>query len=133
MEEIRHINPEGIFDPSAIYTHIVVPPPGRVVFMAGQWGADAGGRLVEGGFVAQVARAFANVQSNLTAVGIGPAQVTKLTHYVIDLDEQRRSELHRHVGTIWPSQRPASTLLGVNRLARADMLYEVDVHAIIPD
>jgi enamine deaminase RidA (YjgF/YER057c/UK114 family) len=133
VSEFRHINPEGIFDPSAIYTHIVVPPPGRAIFVAGQWGADAEGRLVDGGFTAQVAQAFANVRANLAAVGIGPAQVAKLTHYVIDLDEEKRSELHRYVGTIWPGPRPASTLLGVTRLARAEMLYEVDVQAVIPE
>jgi enamine deaminase RidA (YjgF/YER057c/UK114 family) len=122
-----------VFDPSAIYTHIVVPPPGRVIFMAGQWGADATGRLVEGGFAPQVARTFVNVRANLAAVGIGPAQVAKLTHYVVDLDEEKRSELHRNVGTIWPGPRPASTLLGVTRLARPEMLYEVDVQAVIPE
>ncbi len=133
MSLFQHINPDGVFDPSRIYSHIVIPPPGRVVFIAGQWGGDLDGALVEGGFEAQVARAFENVRTQLAATGIGPAQVTKLIHYVVDLDEDKRSILHGVAGGIWPVDKPAATLLGVARLAREGMLYEVDVHAVIPD
>ncbi len=133
MSEFRHINPDGAFDPSQIYSHIVIPPPGQVVFFAGQWGGDLDGLLVDGGFEAQVVRAFENVRTHLAAAGIGPAQVTKLIHYVVDLDQAKRSILHGVVGGIWPVDKPAATLLGVARLARGGMLYEVDVHAVIPD
>jgi enamine deaminase RidA (YjgF/YER057c/UK114 family) len=133
IAEFRHINPDGVFNPSPIYTHIVIPPPGRLVFLAGQWGGDRHGSLVEGGFSVQVEQAFANVQAHLAEIGIGPPQVAKLTHYVVDLDADKRSQLHRRVGTIWPGERPASTLLGVAGLARSGMLYEVDVQAVIPD
>ena len=132
MTEFQHINPPDAFDPSAIYSHIVVPPPGRVVFLAGQWGASVEGTLVDGGFEAQVRRAFENVQIHLQAVGIGPGQVTKLTHYVVGLDQDKRAAMHGVVGSIWDGARPAATLLGVERLARDGMLYEVDVQAVIP-
>ncbi len=133
MGQFQHLNPDGVADPSRIYSHVVVPPPGRVVFFAGQWGGDLDGRVVDGGFEAQVERALANVQTHLAAVGIGPAQVTKLTHYVVDLDEEKRRALHGQVGTIWATNKPASTLLGVARLARAEMMYEVDAQAVLPD
>ena len=133
MSEWRRFNPEGVFDPPSIYTHVVVPPPGRVVFLAGQWGGDADGALVAGGFAAQVKRAFENVRTHLAALDIGPPEVAKLTHYVVGLDQEKRSALHEHVGSIWPSEKPASTLLGIAALARDGMLYEVDVHAVLPD
>jgi len=133
MTQFQHINPDGVFDPSAIYTHVVIPPPGRVVFLSGQWGGDTDGVLVDGGFAAQVEQAFRNVRMQLDAAGIGPGQVTKLTHYVVDLDQDKRSALHGVVGSIWPIDKPASTLLGVARLARDGMWYEVDVQAVIPD
>ena len=133
MPEFQHINPDGVFDPSAIYSHVVIPPPGRVVFLSGQWGGTTGGLLIDGGFAAQVEQAFRNVHVQLAAAGIGPAQVTKLTHYVVDLDQDKRSALHGVVGSIWPTNKPASTLLGVARLARDGMWYEVDVQAVIPD
>ena len=59
--------------------------------------------------------------------------MTKLTHYVVDLDQDRRSALHAVVGGIWPTDKPASTLLGVAGLARDGMFYEVDVQAVLPD
>lgn len=133
MTEFRHINTDGVFDPSSIYSHVVVPPPGRLVFLAGQWGADTDGTLVPGGFGEQVAQSFRNVQIHLSALGIGPQQVVKVTHYVVDLDQEKRTALHGVAGAIWPVDKPASTLLGVSRLARDQMLYEVDVQAIIPD
>ena len=133
MNDFQHVNPEGVFDPSKIYSHIVVPPAGRVVFFAGQWGGNSEGGLVDGGFEGQIGQAFANVQVHLAAVGIGPAQVTKLTHYVVDLDQDKRAVLHGLAGTIWPENKPASTLLGISGLAREGMLYEVDVQAVIPD
>jgi enamine deaminase RidA (YjgF/YER057c/UK114 family) len=133
MTDFQHINPDGVFDPSQIYSHIVIPPPGRVVFFAGQWGGDLDGHLVEGGFAAQVARAFANVRTQLTAAGIGPEHVTKLTHYVVGLDQESRAVLHGEVGKLWAANKPASTLLGIERLARDGMYYEVDVQAVIPD
>ncbi len=133
MVELQHINPDGVFDPSPIYTHIVIPPPGRPLYLAGQWGGDGSGRLVEGGFAAQVDQAFRNVQAHLAAVGLGPQHVAKLTHYVVGLDADKRAALHAHMGMIWSEARPAATLLGIARLAREGMLYEVDVQAIIPD
>lgn len=133
MNEFRHLNADGVFDPSAIYTHVVVPPAGRVVFLAGQWGADAEGALVGGGFEDQVTQAFSNVQVHLAALGIGPRHVLKLTHFVVDLDQEKRTALHGVAGEIWPVDKPAATLLGVVRLARDEMLYEVDVQAVIPD
>jgi len=51
----------------------------------------------------------------------------------VELDQGKRAVLHGVVGTIWPVDKPASTLLGVARLARTNMLYEVDVQAVIPD
>jgi enamine deaminase RidA (YjgF/YER057c/UK114 family) len=133
MNELRHLNPDGVVDRSENYSHVVIPPPGRVVFLAGQWGGDEEGRLVAGGFAAQVAQAYANVRILLAAAGIGPPQVTKLTHYVVDMDDARRAALRTVVGGIWPGAKPAGTLLGVVRLAREGMLYEVDVQAVIPD
>ncbi len=133
MTELSHRNTPGVFDPSAIYSHVVVPPPGRVVFFAGQWGAKVDGTLIDGGFRAQVEQTFSNVQTHLAGLGIGPSHVLKLTHYVVELDQEKRTAMHGVVGTIWKTDKPASTLLGISCLARDEMLYEVDVQAIIPD
>ena len=133
MDGFEHVNTEGVFDPSKIYSHIVVPPPGRVIFLAGQWGADIDGSLIDGGFAEQVAQAFTNVQLHLAGLGIGPQHVLKVTHYVVGLDQEKRSALHAEAARLWPVDKPAATLLGVQSLARDGMFYEVDVQAVIPD
>jgi 2-iminobutanoate/2-iminopropanoate deaminase len=133
MKEFQHLNTPGVFDPSAIYSHVVIPPAGRTVFLAGQWGAVPDGAMVDGGFGEQVTQAFSNVQIHLAALGIGPGHVLKLTHYVVDLNQEKRAVLHAAASKIWPVDKPGSTLLGVACLARDEMMYEVDVQAVIPD
>lgn len=133
MAGLEFINPDGLPDMSAIYTHVVVPPVGaRPLFIAGQWAANEGGELAAEEFGAQVDATFRNVAVLLDSLGIGREQVAKLTHFVVDLDTERRAELHKRVGAIWPRNRPASTLLGVSALARPGMLYEVDISAVLP-
>ena len=56
-----------------------------------------------------------------------------VTHDVVGLDAEKRAALHEHLGTIWTGSRPASTLLGIERLARDGMVYEVDVQAVLPE
>ena len=120
--------------PAAIGPYSQSVSVGGFLFTSGQIGLDpASGKMVEGGFEAQAIRAFQNVKTQLNAAGIGPTEVTKLTHYVVDLDEEKRSVLHGVAGGIWPVDKPAATLLGVVRLAREGMLYEVDVQAVSPD
>lgn len=133
MAETAFINPKGMHDPSRIYTHVAVAPPGRTVYLAGQYGAASDGSVVSPAFADQVAEAHANVRRALDAAGADAAQVTKITHYVVALDADRRATLQAAVAKMWPARKPPSTLLGVARLARPDMLYEIDVVAVIPD
>jgi enamine deaminase RidA (YjgF/YER057c/UK114 family) len=133
MQAATFLNPESMHDPSRIYTHVVVAPVGRMVFLAGQWGADGEGMLVSEDFAAQVEASYRNVLTALAAAGAGPEHVTKLTHYVVGLDQERRAAMHQTVGTIFQAPKPASTLLGVERLARDGMLYEVDAVAVLPE
>ena len=133
MTEPTFINPEGVFDPSPIYSHVAIAPPGRVAFFAGQWGASVDGTLVSEEFEPQVAQALANVRAVLAGAGLEPRHVARVTHYVVGLDDERRASLHRQMGATWAGSRPASTLLGVARLAREGMLYEIDIAAVLPD
>ncbi len=133
MAETVFINPEDMHDPSRIYTHVAVAPPGRTVYLAGQYGAAADGSAVSAVFAEQVDEALANVRRALDAARAAPRHVTKITHYVVDLDADKRAVLQGAVARMWPPPKPPSTLLGVARLARPDMAYEIDVVAVIPD
>jgi len=130
---LEFVNPEGLWDPSRIYTHIVVPSPDtRPVLISGQWAFDADGVLAAEDFEGQVDQTFRNVAVLLDSLGIGREQVAKLSHYVVGLGDERRAALAGRVAAIWPDHRPASTLLGVSALAQPGMLYEVDITAVLP-
>ncbi len=128
----KHIRPQGLSAPP-FYTPVVETSGGRLIFIAGQVAWDADGNTVAPGDLAgQLAQAFENVKIALAAVGGTLADVTKLTIYVVnytpDMRETVAAALTQYVGTDAP---PANTLLGVQSLARPDLLVEIDAIAVI--
>src|SRR5919106_2988950 len=65
----RYINPPGLVKPNG-YTHVVVAPDGRTVFIAGQVAFDSTGKLIgDGDFRAQSEQVFQNLRRALASVG----------------------------------------------------------------
>jgi enamine deaminase RidA (YjgF/YER057c/UK114 family) len=124
------INPETMHHPAG-YTHVVEATAGRPVYIAGQIALDPMGTLVGPGDIgAQTRQVFDNLQAALQAVGAGFEQVVKLTYYLVDatqlpvVREVRGQYLN-------PQQPPASTAVEVRRLARDDLLIEVEAVAVL--
>jgi enamine deaminase RidA (YjgF/YER057c/UK114 family) len=128
----RNVNPEDL-GPARGFSHATVA--GGFVWIGGQIGSDATGKVVEpGDIVAQYVRAVRNVSIALGAVGCAPADIVKLTYYVTDLKAYKdnlraigsayREELGRHY--------PASTLVEVRSLFHPDALIEIDAVAVCP-
>src|SRR3979411_956451 len=81
--ELQRLTPAGLFKPAA-YTQVVVAEGRRMVFLAGQVSIDAEGKLVApGDFAGQVKQVFANVATALKGAGATPADVTKITIYIV--------------------------------------------------
>src|SRR5689334_10175996 len=77
------INPSDLPTPTT-YTHVVVAPAGKLVFIAGQEPEDRDGNLVGPGDLATQARqVFLNLGHALAAAGARPDQVAKITIYVV--------------------------------------------------
>jgi enamine deaminase RidA (YjgF/YER057c/UK114 family) len=129
---LEHIQPEGIFDSRRFFTQVVTATPGRIVFIAGQVGWDEEGNVVSTQYGPQVQKAFANLRLALAGAGAGPEHVTKITSFIVDHDETKLEPLRAEVGRLFGDRLPASTLLGVERLARDDLLFEVEAIAVIP-
>jgi enamine deaminase RidA (YjgF/YER057c/UK114 family) len=124
------VNPETIHPPFG-YTHVVEVTAGRPVYIAGQIALDRSGALVGPGDVgAQARQVFDNLQAALASVGAAFDQVVKLTFYLLDVGQLPavREVRDRYVNTAQP---PASTAVEVRRLARDDLLIEVEAIAII--
>lgn len=125
------INPPGLYDPVPYgYSHAVVAQGGsRIAYLAGQGGEDKTGALSPQ-FAHQVKQAYANLRTALVAVGARPAQVTKITTYVVDYDQSMLEVMTTYVTEMFGSALPAQTLVPVPRLALDGMLFEVDAIAV---
>ncbi len=125
-------NPPGMSRPPT-YSHVVeVNGPHRTVYLAGQTGVDAGGKVAEG-FRAQAVQVMENIKTALASVGGGFEHVVKLTSYLTNL-EANGAEFREVRGSYFTNKAalPASTLLQVPRLANPAYLVEVEAIAILP-
>src|SRR5437763_17206659 len=83
--DVRHSNPPGLSTPPT-YCHVVeVNGPHRTVYVAGQTGADASGKVAEG-FRAQAVQVMENIKTALASVGGGFEHVVKLNSYLTNIE-----------------------------------------------
>jgi enamine deaminase RidA (YjgF/YER057c/UK114 family) len=130
---VRRANPPGMASPATYSQVVEVNGPHRIVFLAGQTGQDANGKVVAGGIHAQATRIMENIKTALASVGGSFEHIVKLNSYMLDID--RDGPAYREVRASYFSNKaalPASTLLQVSRLANPDYLLEVEVMAILP-
>jgi len=129
---VQHSNPSGLSQPTAYSQVVEVNGPHRLVFVAGQTGVDASGKVAQG-FRAQAMQVFENIKTALASVGGSMDNVVRLTTYMTDLEQN--AEVYREVRASFFSNKstlPASTLLQITRLANPSYLIEVDATAILP-
>ena len=99
-----------------------------MVFISGEVGRDASGKLVGGSFDAEVRQCFANLEFALRRAGAEFKDVVRITAYVKDLADygvyaQVRNQIF---GTDWP----ASASVGVSDLLLGARI-EIDAIAVI--
>jgi enamine deaminase RidA (YjgF/YER057c/UK114 family) len=121
------LNPPTVHTPGAPYSH-AVETSGTVRWLhcAGQVGIAPDGALREG-FVAQAEQAWANVIAVLAAAGMGPEHLVKVTHLLVRPSDVAayRPVTARFLG----DQRPASTMMILQALARPEYLIEIEAIA----
>jgi enamine deaminase RidA (YjgF/YER057c/UK114 family) len=130
----RFLNPPTLYKPPG-YSHVVeIKAPGRVVYIAGQLGLDAQGKLVgaPGDFRAQATQAFENVKLALSAVGAGFGDIVKLNNYLTDMSHLPvlREVRDRYVNVSAP---PASTTVEISKFALPGALFEVEAIVMLAD
>jgi enamine deaminase RidA (YjgF/YER057c/UK114 family) len=103
----------------------------RVLVCAGQTSVDADGQaLHEGDMAAQIGQALDNVETVLGEAGFGLADVVRLNYYVTDVDAFIEAGGALAARLAEAGCRPASTLLGVARLAFPSQLVEIEATAV---
>ena len=129
--ERRIINPWSWQDQFGFVQAHEVSGAGRVLLCAGQTSTDAEGRPVHPGDMrAQVALALDNLEAVLREAGLALADVARLNYYTTDVDAFFGAYdivMERLAGA---GCRPASTLLGVARLAFPELLVEIEATAV---
>ena len=124
------MNPEDLPTPES-YTHLAIGRGDRLVFVAGQVADDRAGNLVGAGdLAAQAMQAFANLGRALTAAGVTPEQVAKITIYVVGHRPEYLPMISAGRIAVFGDHKPADTLLGVATLAEPGYLIEVDAYAV---
>jgi len=127
---LQCINPSDLPTP-ATYTHVVVAPAGKLVFIAGQEPEDRDGNLVgRDDLAAQARQVFANMGRALAAAGARPDQVAKITIYVVGHQPQFLPVIEEARQTLFGEHKPADTIVGVATLSQPGYRIEVDAFAI---
>jgi len=128
-QSIQRINPPGLSTPTT-YSHIV--KAGGILYIAGQVGTDAQGKIVGAGMTEQLEQVLKNLQIALKSQGADFSHVTKITIYVTDVDAFRAPDAAAMRAKYFGANRPASTLVGVTRLASPDLKVEIEATAHLP-
>jgi reactive intermediate/imine deaminase len=125
----REIAVDGLAEPISHYTDAVAA--GDTLYLSGIVPVDAEGNVVGDDVVAQARQVFDNMRRVLAAAGARPADVVKVTIYLLDVDHRPLINPVRQ--EFFGSARPASTLVEVSRLAFPGALLEIEAVAHLGD
>jgi enamine deaminase RidA (YjgF/YER057c/UK114 family) len=127
----RAINPWKWQDQYGFSQAIEVKSGGRVLYCAGQTSTNAEGALMHAGDMkGQITLALDNLEVVLEKAGMNLSNVVRLDYFTsnVDLLLENYGVLAGRLAKA--GCQPASTLLGVARLAFPDMLIEIEATAV---
>jgi enamine deaminase RidA (YjgF/YER057c/UK114 family) len=130
--EQRNVNPWGWQDEYGFSQAVEVSGAQRVLYCAGQTstGAD-GSTLHPHDMGAQTAAALDNLETVLREAGMTLVNVVRVNYYVTDVDRFLAEGAGPAVSRLAAAGiQPASTLLGVTRLAFDDLVVEIEATAV---
>ena len=127
------INPPSLARPAG-FSHGILTTGGRLLFLAGQTGSDAEGRITApGNLVAQYEQIMRNLQAVVASAGGEMQDITKLNIFVRDRDDylahlKPLGQVHR---AFFGAYYPAMALFEISRLFQDDALVEIEGMAVI--
>lgn len=101
---------------------------GDLVAVAGRLGADPPGRIVAGGFEAEMRQALRNLTEALAEVGAAPRDVIKVTVYLTDMSD--RDAMNVLFAEYFSEQPPVRACVGVASLPYGGCV-ELDAMAVV--
>ena len=126
------VNPPDFYR-SPYYTQAVGVRGGKTLYISGQWSCNPKGELVgKDDMHAQAKQAFNNLKTVLSACGATAANVVKINVYLVGYKGKDITALDEGLKACFGTKRDfASTVVGVQALARDGMLVEVEAIAVV--
>ena len=134
MAAAETFNPTGHDTWSPTYSHvsrIPISSTHSLISFAGQIGADSSTRHIPSTLGEQVTLALANVDNFLTAAGATKRDIIQVRQYVVNMLPQDPERAKLYTAWLGDDVRPPSTLLGVQSLATKELLYEIEIVAVV--
>ena len=124
----QYVNPATLAQPRGYSNGVAYASGGSVVFLSGQIGWDAAGRIVSDRFDLQFDQALANLIAVVTDAGGSPESIGKLTIYVLDCAEYvaARKVVGEHYRRRMGRHYPAMTLVEVRALVEPGARVEIE-------
>lgn len=138
-------NPPDVPNPPPTYNQVCVTPirpSSKLVTLAGQTGLRQD-QSIASDIKEQARTAYETVHKCLAAAGATPRDIIHVRHYIVtesgDAAQDDRDVVDRGWGEIWiefmdregDGHRPPDTVIGVASLAKKELLYEVEVWAMV--
>ena len=129
MSVLRQLQPPGWPRPKGYSNGIAAT--GETIFVGGQIGWDETGAFAEG-LAAQIERTLANIVAVLAEAGAGPADITRLTWYLVDIDDYmaRQAEIGAAYRRVIGRHFPVMAVVQVVRLVERRALVEIEATAV---
>jgi enamine deaminase RidA (YjgF/YER057c/UK114 family) len=128
----RRLDPPGWKKPRGYSNGIECE--GRMIFVAGQvgWGTDE--VMAGSDIVSQTRQALRNIEAVLACAHASVGDVTRMTWYVLDLDEYRteRKAIGAAYREVMGEHYPAMTLVQVAGLVEDGARVEIEATAVVP-
>lgn len=125
------LNPHGVASPKSTYSHVCTFSLSgtKIITVAGQIGSAPDGSIPSS-YAEQVSCALQNVKACLAAVGATTRHIIKATQYIVDYDsaDRKRAELYLQ---FMDGHKPPGTLVPVEKLGSPEILFEIEVMAVI--
>lgn len=127
----KRSNPDTNYAPTG-FSHVVEATGSRIIYVSGQTPVNQAGEVVgEGDLAAQAEQVYRNIQNCLAAHGATFADVTKTTTLVVNYKPADRPIIGEVRNRFYGEELPASTLIGVQALARPEFMIEIEAVAVI--
>ena len=131
-----YLNPPDLFDSTPYgFSQIVKVSGGTTVYFSGQVGWDEHETLAGGSDLASQTRgAFENLRKAVRAAGAEMRDVVSLRIYIVNYRREEGGTISACLREFFPPDAlPVTTWIGVQALARPELLIEIEAVAVVED